>query len=311
MSAPPQATATAVSKKAIRRKESREPKVVENPKKCMFIKGPKSSETLNELLNDLCSLKKPHAVKYQRKNQIRPFDDDTSIEFFAQKNDASQFVLTSHTKKRPSTLILGRLFNFHLLDMVELTISNYKSASSFTNVKKKPMAGGKPAIIFQGAEFENSEDHKRTGNLFIDIFRLHEVNKIDLSGLDRVIVCSTLDGVILFRQYMVKLLKSGTRVPRVELEEVGPSFDCSIGRTKFASTDLMKEALRVPPQLQAKKKKNKSSNIFGDKLGTIHMERQDLDTLTLARMKAFKRKRKTSEDGEPESKKQRVSDDEE
>merc|ERR1712137_929766 len=311
MSAPPQATATAVSKKALRRKEAREPKVVENPKKCMFIKGPKSSETLNELLNDLCSLKKPHSIKYQRKNQIRPFEDDTSLEFFAQKSDASQFVMSSHTKKRPSTIILGRLFNYHLLDMVELTISNYKSASSFTNVKQKPMAGGKPAIIFQGSEFENSEDHKRTGNLFIDIFRLHEVNKIDLSGLDRVIVCSTLDGVILFRQYMVKLLKSGTRVPRVELEEVGPSFDCSIGRTKFASTDLMKEALRLPPQLQGKKKKNKSTNIFGDKLGTIHMERQDLDTLTLARMKAFKRKRKTSEDGEPESKKQRVSDDEE
>ena len=53
MAAPPQATATGVSKKAIRRKEAKEPKVVENSKKCMFIKGPKSSEILNELLNDL------------------------------------------------------------------------------------------------------------------------------------------------------------------------------------------------------------------------------------------------------------------
>ena len=55
MSAPPQPTATAVSKKAQRRQEARDPKVVENPKKCMFIKGPKTSAILNDLLNDLVS----------------------------------------------------------------------------------------------------------------------------------------------------------------------------------------------------------------------------------------------------------------
>lgn len=51
-----QPTATQVSKKVQRRKEQKDPKVVENPKKCMFIKGSKTSAILNELLNDLVSV---------------------------------------------------------------------------------------------------------------------------------------------------------------------------------------------------------------------------------------------------------------
>merc|ERR1711974_290851 len=136
-------------------------------------------------------------------------------------------------------------------------MGNFKGIASFKDVNTKPMVGSKPGIIFQGTEFESSEDYKRIGNLFLDIFRLHEVPKIDLSGLDHVIVCSTLNGSILFRQYMVKLLKSGTKIPRVELIEVGPSFDCTLRRSKFASSDLLKKSLRVPPQLMRKKQKNK------------------------------------------------------
>jgi len=193
--------------------------------------------------------------------------------------------------------------------MVEFGISNYKGVNEF-DAKVKPSVGNKPGIIFQGQEWDNSEDYKRIGNMFLDLFRLHEVSKIDLSGMDHVMICSVLNGVILVRHYMVKLLKSGTRIPRVELEEVGPSFDCTLRRSKFASTDLMKEALRVPPQLRPKKKKNKSTNVFGDRLGTIHMERQDLNTLTLARMKAFKRKRPISGDDEEQAtKKQKTSND--
>lgn len=32
------------------------------------------------------------------------------------------------------------------------------------------MVGSKPAIILQGQEFENSEDYKRIGNMFIGLF---------------------------------------------------------------------------------------------------------------------------------------------
>jgi len=44
--------------------------------------------------------------------------------------------------------------------------------------------------------------------------------------------------------------KSGTRVPRVELEEMGPSFDMVIRREKLASDDLFRQASRLPKATQ-------------------------------------------------------------
>ena len=34
---------------------------------------------------------------------------------------------------------------------------------------------------------------------------------------------------------------------------MGPSFDATVGRTKFASTDLERESLKIPRQLIKKK----------------------------------------------------------
>lgn len=42
------------------------------------------------------------------------------------------------------------------------------------------------------------------------------------------------------------LKKSGSRTPRVEVEEMGPSLDLVLRRTHLASDDLMKVATKVP-----------------------------------------------------------------
>jgi len=44
----------------------------------------------------------------------------------------------------------------------------------------------------------------------------------------------------------IQLKKSGLRVPRVELEEVGPVADLVLRRTKIASDDLYRRAKKRP-----------------------------------------------------------------
>ena len=39
---------------------------------------------------------------------MRPFEDQTSLEFMSQKNDASLFAFGSHSKKRPHNLVFGK-----------------------------------------------------------------------------------------------------------------------------------------------------------------------------------------------------------
>ena len=45
------------------------------------------------------------------------------MEFLSQKNDASLFAFGTHSKKRPHNLVFGRMFDNHILDMVETGVA--------------------------------------------------------------------------------------------------------------------------------------------------------------------------------------------
>jgi len=47
--------------------------------------------------------------------------------------------------------------------------------------------------------------------------------------------------------------KSGTKTPHIELEEIGPSADLVLRRSKLASSDLFKTACRTPAQAKVTK----------------------------------------------------------
>lgn len=113
-------------------------------------------------------LKKPDVVWYKRKdtNAFRPFEDITTLEFYSSKSDASLFAFGTHTKKRPDTLVLGRMFNHHLLDMVELGVTNYKGLSDFPEAEKNAV-GSKPCFVLDGDAFQSSETIKTIGNLIV------------------------------------------------------------------------------------------------------------------------------------------------
>lgn len=103
----------------------------------------------------------------------------------------------------------------------------------------------------------------------------------------------------------VLLKKSGCKIPRIELEEMGPSLDLVMRRTHLASDDLYKLSLKQPKGLKPKKKKNISHDVFGTTYGRIHMQKQDLSKLQTRKMKGLKKRpaEKSAEDGGPTPKK--------
>ncbi|XP_038214185.1 ribosome production factor 2 homolog [Zerene cesonia] len=267
---------------------SKEPKAIEGPKQCIFLQGRNPSERARKVLKDLYDLKKPDAAFLSRKNDFVPFEDATLIEKLCYKKEAALFGVSSHSKKRPHNIILGRTFNYGVLDMIELGADNFKAMSEFHNMKV--LAGIKPCLLFNGPAWDLNQDLKRLKSLFTDFFHREKVETIRLQGLEHALsFTATDDGNIYVRSYRILLKKSGQRTPRVELEEIGPSIDFKLRRTKLASEDLFKEACRVPREVKPLTKKNISKDAFGTKLGRVHMGKQDIQRLQTRKMKGLKK----------------------
>uniref|UniRef100_A0A672NU77 Ribosome production factor 2 homolog n=1 Tax=Sinocyclocheilus grahami TaxID=75366 RepID=A0A672NU77_SINGR len=269
--------------------QSRQPKLTEDQKSSMIIRGGNTSQTVSQALKDVYALKKPNAVLYKRKNMVRPFDDSTALEFFSKKSDCSLFLFGSHNKKRPNNLIFGRMFDFHVLDMFELGIERFVS---LRDVKTDTCPEGtKPLLVFAGELFETDREHQRLRSLLTDFFCGPRVSAVRLAGLEHVLHFTALEGKIYMRSYKVLLKKSGCRTPRIQLQDMGPSFDFVMRRNHMASDDLYKTAHRQPRGVKPKKKKNISHDAFGTRLGRLHMQKQDLDKLQTRKMKGLRKRR--------------------
>ncbi|KAG5462270.1 MAG: Brix domain-containing protein [Olpidium bornovanus] len=168
----------------------------------------------------------------------------------------------------------------------------------------------KPLLVFSGDSFDTHPAYKIVKSLFLDFFRGETIPAVNLGGLDHVIsvVAGPLaedgrPGRVYFRVYAVQLKKSGTRIPRVELEEVGPSIDFSVRRVREPDADVWKHATRRPKQgTAAKRKKEKNVDVdgLGDVYGRVHVGDQKLDVIQTRKMKGLKRAR-TAAKGRTES----------
>ncbi|KAG5325534.1 RPF2 factor, partial [Pseudoatta argentina] len=183
-------------KKAILKKE---PKLIENAKEALCLKGNRTSQIVTDIMKDLYDLKKPNVQMMKQKNDILPFEDITPIEKFAFKYDASLFMIATHNKKRPHNLIMGRMYEHMLLDMIEFGVDNYKGLKDFK--VEKISSGIKPLLIFNGELFESNCEYGRIKNLLIDMFLREEVQKIRLQGLEHVLSFTAVENKILLRSY--------------------------------------------------------------------------------------------------------------
>lgn len=280
--------------------EKREAKAVENVKQALFIPGQTCNKVLHDVMVDLSALKKPDMKRFNRKNDIKPFEDFTSLEFLSEKNDSSLLVLGTHSKKRRNNLTFARTFGYKIYDMIELQIlDNFKLIQDFKSVSSN--IGLKPMFAFQGSAFETHPVYQQIKSLFLDFFHGEVTDLQDVAGLQHVISLSIAgdfqDGEtlpnVLFRVYKLQTYKSeqgGKKLPRVELKEMGPRLDFKIGRIHTPSAEMVKEAMKRPKNLDIKLKKNIDMDLMGDKFGRIHMGKQDLTNLQTRKMKGLKSK---------------------
>ncbi|KAI6246945.1 Ribosome production factor 2 [Erysiphe necator] len=296
------------SKRALDKKA---PKIIENAKRCLFLRGTKCSQVVQDALTDLYQLKVPLAKKFTKKNDIHPFDDPSSIEFFSEKNDAPIVIFGSSSKKRPHTITMVRLFGFKILDMLEMYLDpeSFRNLAEFKN--KKCAVGLKPMLLFAGTAFENpvANEFSLLKNLFIDFFKGELADKIDVEGLQYLVSISAIDVVdgkestpiVHLRAYCIRTKRSGQKLPRVEVQEMGPRMDFRIGRFQQANESVLKEALKKPRTTEERPKKNISTDIIGDKIGRIHLGRQDIKVLQTRKMKGLKRTRDINIDSDTKS----------
>ncbi|KAK0487279.1 Brix domain-containing protein [Armillaria novae-zelandiae] len=299
------------SKRAL---DARMPKEVEDVRTAIFVNGTHTGELLNGVMKDLMALKRPAAISFSKKNDIHPFDSTSSststssLEFWANKNDASLFLVGQSNKKRPNSLIFVRMYDGRVLDMLEVGVEGFTGIADFKTPKSTP--GHKPLMHFASELFDTHPRFMQLKSMLMSFFNGEEVDEICLPGIEHVISVSlaptppslnttsdiptTLPKVHL-RTYTIKLLSSGTRIPRVELIPMGPSLDMALRRHEVADAEMVKQALKRPKMKKkeveqglGKKRKNLEVDEMGDLRGRVHVGAQDLNKLQTRKMKGLK-----------------------
>lgn len=214
----------------------------------------------------------------------------------------------SHSKKRPHNVTFVRTFSHRVLDMVEMGINpdTFRPMAAFKTAK--PGVGMKPLLGFSGAVFDEAESpYANVKSMLLDFFRGETVQAVNVEGLQYMVHISAAEKTdaepappVHLRVYLIKTLKSGQKLPRVEVEEMGPRVDFQIRRMREADADMMKEALKKPKALQEKTKKNVQTDIIGDKVGRIHTGKQDFDKMQSRKMKGLKKRPAEEEPGSGE-----------
>ncbi|KAI0321288.1 Brix-domain-containing protein [Amylostereum chailletii] len=293
--------------------EAREPREIEEARTCIFVKGTHTGEVVNNAMKELMALKRPDAISFSKKNTVRPFEDASSLEFWANKNDASMFVVGQSTKKRPNGMTIVRTFDGRVLDMCEVGVDGFVSMNEFKTPKAAP--GHKPMMHFASELFDTHPRFIQLKSILLDLFNGEEIDQIHLAGLEHVISVTlgpTPDTLIStsttteddtknlpkvhVRGYTLRLLASGVRTPRVELVPMGPSLDLTMRRHQAADAEMRKMAMKRPKMKKqdvekglGKKRKNTEVDEMGDLRGRVHVAKQDLGKLQTRKMKGLKK----------------------
>ncbi|CAL8097651.1 unnamed protein product [Calicophoron daubneyi] len=280
--------------------ERRAPKVVENDKQTLVLKGGHTSQVVNAFLDDLCALKNPLVCRLKWRNPVLPFDDLTFVEKMCKKYDCSLFVIGLHSKKRPHNIVIGRMHDGELLDMFELGITRYEGLESAKGAAS--ISGAKPLLVFSGELFEESQGNSMLKSLLAEIFRGPTVEKIRTLGVEHHIHFSMVaESKVAMRVRRISFkpvskaepaansaavpderpklhLRTPWGIPlEVHVEESGPMVNFEVRRRNLPSEDKWKRAHRVPTEtrMMKKKPKNRAVDVFGSRVGRVHVGKSE------------------------------------
>lgn len=137
--------------------------------------------------------------------------------------------------------------------MIELYVGQ-ETARTLNQFKgEKCGVGVKPLLSFSGTQFDSPVANQYTlaKSIFLDFFRGGESQTVDVEGLQLLISFfvgeDRQDGklaMIHMRCWKIVTKRSGQKLPRVEVEEMGPRVDFAIGRSKEAEAAVWKEAMK-------------------------------------------------------------------
>jgi len=176
------------------------------------------------------------------------------------------------------------MFADSIFDAFEFDVEGYRPRSEFPAVPSGAL-GSKPLVVVQGPAFEASDLNKDVKNLLADLFCGPKAPQLCLQGIDHAIVLTAADSpdgsplIVCFRHYRLDYIKTDIDLPKVEMRELGPSFNLRLGRYKQPDAERAKLAVRVPKEVTGVKKKNVSTNVLGEKRGRVFIESQDFTKL--------------------------------
>ena len=168
----------------------------------------------------------------------------------------------------------------------------------------KLAVGARPLMVFHSNLFDTHPNYQLIKSILLDFYGGRAVTEIPPIAIENIIsiTAGPLSSddtaplpLVHMRVYTLKMLASGTRAPRAELTEMGPSIDFQVRRTQMADEEMMRQAMKRPKiakstieQGLGKKRKNIETDEMGDRVGKIHMVKQDLAKMQGRKMKGLK-----------------------
>ena len=190
------------------------------------------------------------------------------------------------------------MFDFNVLDMFEFNVDEETFVPMQVFEKHRSTdavvpQGSRPCFLFAGEEFDSNEDYKSLQNFFLDYFHGMKVDKVNLFSLSPLICVAVHEKKVYFRHYAMVLTKTGSKLPHVRLEEVGPHIDLIYRRRNEVNTDLKKQAMKQPKYDPAAPKlhKNIEEGFMDDKVGILHMPKQQLGQMATRRFKGMQKRK--------------------